>query len=93
LEKQTAIESGVLFEDVPREFKEYFDYVFKLKFEDTPDYNRLRRIMKELFFSKGYDYNFDWQVDDEDNEFEENSELTKDSSLQIHNDASTLHAK
>ena len=67
-EKVNQIESGIIFEDLPREFKEYFDYVSKLAFDEAPDYNKLRRILKELFFSKGFDYNFDWQVEDDDEE-------------------------
>ena len=64
-EKVNQIESGLLFEELPREFKDYFDYVIKLNFDENPDYGKLRRILKELFFSKGYDYNFDWQVEED----------------------------
>lgn len=79
--KQESIESGKLFEDLPREFKEYFNIVFDLKFEETPDYNKLRRIMKELFLNKGYDYNFDWQLSEVDCDNSVEDDTTKDSSL------------
>jgi serine/threonine protein kinase len=79
--KQECIESGKLFEGLPREFKEYFDVVINLNFEETPNYNKLRRMMKELFLNKGYDYNFDWQVSEVDNTNDFADEVTKDSSL------------
>lgn len=87
--KQEVIESGKLFEGLPREFKEYFNTVFALKFEEIPDYNKLRRIMKELFLNKGYDYNFDWQISDAGNDGGLEDEVTKDSSLVNNYEAET----
>lgn len=39
-------------------------YCRDLKFEEKPDYNHLRRIFKDLFNSKGYefDYVYDWNL-------------------------------
>lgn len=49
---------------LPDEFIEYMNYCRDLKFEEKPDYNYLRRIFKDLFNSKGYEYDyvFDWQL-------------------------------
>jgi len=80
--KEDSISSGKLFERLPREFKEYFDIVMSLKFEETPNYSKLRRIMKELFLNKGFDYNFDWQISQMDKGEDFEIETTKDSSLQ-----------
>jgi hypothetical protein len=37
-------------------------YCRELKFEEKPDYNHLRRIFKDLFNKKGYEYDYvyDW---------------------------------
>ena len=69
-----------MFEGLPTQFKQYFDIVQKLEFDESPNYNKLRRIMKELFLDKGYSYNFDWQADDIDDQ-ENASEVTKDTSI------------
>ena len=39
-------------------------YCRNLKFEEKPDYNKLRRIFKDLFNRMGYefDYNYDWTL-------------------------------
>jgi serine/threonine protein kinase len=79
--KLESIKSWILFDDLPREFKEYFDIVFKLKFNETPNYNKLRRLMKELFLNRGLDYNFDWQLSDMDRDNDLEVEHTKESSL------------
>mmetsp|Transcript_32811 Transcript_32811/g.29104 ORF Transcript_32811/g.29104 Transcript_32811/m.29104 type:complete len:164 (+) Transcript_32811:261-752(+) len=80
--KQESHLTGKLFADLPREFKEYFDIVMNLKFDEAPNYNKLRRIMKELFLDKGYDYNFDWVLSDLDSDKDLDEDFTKDSSLQ-----------
>ena len=48
----------------PAEFRSYFEYCRSLRFEDRPDYALLRRLLKDLFFQEGYqyDYVFDWNM-------------------------------
>ena len=91
--KEQSLASGSLFKNLPGQFKEYFDIVRGYDFEDTPNYNKLRRIFKELFLDKGYSYNFDWQADDVDIESDEDSDKTKDSSIANQYDDCTNHAK
>lgn len=40
------------------------DMCRKINFEERPDYDRMRSLFKELFYSQGfeYDYNFDWII-------------------------------
>jgi len=42
------------------------DYCRDIKFEEKPDYNYLRRILKDLFNRNGfeYDYVYDWNIQD-----------------------------
>jgi len=46
------------------EFRCYFEYCRSLRFEDRPDYAYLKRLFKELFYRKGFQYDnmFDWTV-------------------------------
>ena len=46
------------------EFKNYFEGVRALRFDDKPDYDFLKAQFRELFFRKGYSYDneFDWVV-------------------------------
>jgi hypothetical protein len=48
----------------PTEFRSYFEYCRSLRFEDRPDYAYLKRLFKELFYRKGFQYDnmFDWTV-------------------------------
>jgi casein kinase 1 len=52
----------VLCKDCPREFAEYLEYCKSLRFEETPDYNFLRRLFEDLLVRSGYtdDGVFDW---------------------------------
>lgn len=90
--KEESIRSGSLFENLPWQFKEYFDLVLALKFDETPNYSKLRRIMKELFYDKGYSYNFDWQVDEIENE-EHDSDDTQGTSVANQYDEFTYEHK
>lgn len=58
----TSLES--LCKGVPVEFKNYFEGVRALRFDDKPDYDFLKAQFRELFFRKGYSYDneFDWVV-------------------------------
>ena len=44
------------------EISNYITYCRKLKFDEKPDYNHLKRMLKELFMKEGfeYDYVYDW---------------------------------
>ena len=44
------------------------DYCRDIKFEEKPDYNYLRRILKDLFNRNGYEYDYvyDWNIIDKD---------------------------
>lgn len=48
----------------PSEFVTYLNYCRSLRFEDRPDYAYLRRLLKDLFFREGYQYDFvfDWTI-------------------------------
>ena len=48
----------------PAEFHQYLKYCKELKFEQDPDYDRLRKMLKDLFVRSGleYDYIFDWHL-------------------------------
>jgi hypothetical protein len=48
----------------PSEFRSYFEYCRSLRFEDRPDYAYLKRLFKELFYRKGFQYDnmFDWTI-------------------------------
>ena len=54
----------VLCKNYPPEFATYLQYCRSLRFDDKPDYAYLRRIMRELFYRKGYqsDFVFDWTI-------------------------------
>lgn len=51
-------------ETIPQEFITFMDYCREIKFEEKPDYNYLRRILKDLFNRNGfeYDYVYDWNI-------------------------------
>ena len=46
------------------EFRNFFEHVKSLGFEDRPDYDYLKRLFRELFFRKGYTYDniYDWDL-------------------------------
>ncbi|KAJ4882352.1 casein kinase I-like 5 [Raphanus sativus] len=46
----------------PTEFASYFHHCRSLRFEDRPDYAYLKRLLRELFIRRGFqfDYVFDW---------------------------------
>ena len=48
----------------PEEFTIYFNYCRSLKFEEKPDIGYLRKLLKDLFYRMGYEYDFvfDWMV-------------------------------
>jgi serine/threonine protein kinase len=58
----TSVES--LCKGYPQEFADYLEYCHKLKFEEKPDYAQLRKLFKDLFIRKGYEYDYlyDWLI-------------------------------
>jgi len=63
-EKKMSTPVEELCEHFPCEFVTYANYCRGLNFEDRPDYAYLRRLLKDLFFREGfqYDFVFDWII-------------------------------
>jgi len=61
-DKKMSTPINVLCKNYPIEFTKYMNYVRSLAFTDTPDYNFLREMFRDLFNREGYtfDYVFDW---------------------------------
>ncbi|CAF0925248.1 unnamed protein product [Rotaria sp. Silwood1] len=57
-----ATHIDVLCQSHPEEFSKYLKYVRNLDFFETPNYEYLRKLFKDLMDSRNYvcDYNFDW---------------------------------
>merc|ERR550532_1943090 len=64
MEKKMSIPVEVLCKNLPCEFVTYTNYCRSLQFEDRPDYAYLRKLLKDLFFREGYQYDsvFDWTI-------------------------------
>ncbi|RHY30963.1 hypothetical protein DYB32_003878 [Aphanomyces invadans] len=64
MEKKMNTPIEVLCKGYPAEFRAYFEYTRALRFDDKPDYAYLKRLFKELFFRKGFQFDamFDWTV-------------------------------
>jgi len=62
MQKKMDTPLNVLCSDMPEEFQKFLEYARGLKFEEKPDYQYLKRIFKELFLRKGFEYDFvyDW---------------------------------
>ena len=63
-EKKMSTPIELLCKHFPPEFATYLNYCRSLRFDDKPDYSYLRRIMRELFYRKGYsnDATYDWTI-------------------------------
>jgi len=61
-DKKMTTPVNVLCKNFPIEFTKYMNYVRSLGFTDTPDYNFLREMFRDLFNRENYtnDYIFDW---------------------------------
>lgn len=48
----------------PAEFATFLNYARSLRFDDKPDYQYLRKLLRDLFMREGYKYDavFDWTV-------------------------------
>nr|AOG62272.1 putative CK1/CK1/CK1-D protein kinase [Eurychasma dicksonii] len=64
MEKKMSTPTEVLTKGYPAEFRAYFEYCRALRFDDKPDYAYIKRLFKELFFRKGFQFDamFDWTV-------------------------------
>lgn len=62
LEKKKTTSLKDLCRGLPREFITYLEHTRALKFDEKPDYDKLRGIFGELFYRESYkkDYVFDW---------------------------------
>ncbi|CAL4963088.1 unnamed protein product [Urochloa decumbens] len=63
-ERKIATSVEALCRGYPTEFISYFHYCRSLRFEDTPDYQYLKRLFRDLFIREGFqfDYVFDWTI-------------------------------
>mmetsp|Transcript_29224 Transcript_29224/g.93620 ORF Transcript_29224/g.93620 Transcript_29224/m.93620 type:complete len:469 (-) Transcript_29224:894-2300(-) len=64
MEKKMSTSTEQLCKGYPSEMRSYFEYCRSLRFEDRPDYAYLKRLLKDLFYRKGFqqDHNFDWNI-------------------------------
>jgi casein kinase 1 len=63
MERKMSIPPDILCKGFPKEFVSYLSYCRALRFEDKPDYNFLRRILREVQVRENlpHDDPFDWQ--------------------------------
>ncbi|XP_015639233.1 casein kinase 1-like protein 2 isoform X3 [Oryza sativa Japonica Group] len=63
-ERKIATSTEALCRGYPTEFASYFHYCRSLRFEDSPDYQYLKRLFRDLFIREGFqfDYVFDWTI-------------------------------
>lgn len=63
-EKKKATTIELLCQDQPVEFASYLKACRKLGFDEKPDYGMLRKLFRDLFNTKGfeYDYIYDWLI-------------------------------
>ena len=61
-EKKMSTPVETLCKGFPGEFATYLNFTRSLRFEDKPDYQYLRKLLRDLFVKEGYqmDYIFDW---------------------------------
>merc|ERR1719265_818944 len=64
MDRKMSTSTESLCKGFPAEFRSYFEYCRSLRFEDRPDYAYLKRLFKELFYRKGFQYDnmYDWTV-------------------------------
>ena len=64
LEVKQTTPLEVLCKGFPHEFVEYLQDVKSLGFTDEPNYNKYRRMFRNLFIKSGfiYDYEYDWKM-------------------------------
>lgn len=64
LERKISTTTEMLCKGFPAEFRSYFEHVRSLRFDDRPDYDYLKRLFRELFFRKNFEFDnmYDWEV-------------------------------
>ncbi|CAE7210131.1 unnamed protein product [Rhizoctonia solani] len=62
MEEKMTTPTDLLYRGFPNEFGIFLNYCRALRFDDKPDYSYLRKLFRDLFVRKGYqyDYVFDW---------------------------------
>jgi len=91
MEKKIATSPDELCRGFPEEFVVYIQYCRALQFEDKPDYNYIRSLLKNVFekFSYEYDFQYDWNLikkkkEEEEKQNDLNNQNTKeDSSVKV----------
>jgi hypothetical protein len=63
-EKKIATPTDLLYRSFLNEFSTFLNYACALRFDDKLDYSHLRKLFRNLFTRKcyQYDYVFDWSV-------------------------------
>ena len=64
MEKKIASPIELLCKGFPEEFSNFINYTRDLKFDDRPDYNYLKRLLKSISDKEKFefDFNFDWII-------------------------------
>mmetsp|Transcript_104280 Transcript_104280/g.301693 ORF Transcript_104280/g.301693 Transcript_104280/m.301693 type:complete len:132 (-) Transcript_104280:69-464(-) len=64
-EAKRSTPPDVLCQQLPAEFTEYLAYCRGLAFEDRPDYDFLRGLLRKVFRREGYrnDFTFEWTLE------------------------------
>ena len=67
LEKKMEISLSKLCEGFPIEFEKFMNYVKNLEFEENPDYDMLRNLLKKVLEKNNLNYNyvFDWTTNED----------------------------
>ena len=62
MEKKMTTPIEILCKGLPSEVAMMLNYIRSLQFHEKPDYRYIRKILRELFFRKNYDwdYFYDW---------------------------------
>jgi len=93
-EKKISTTLDELCQGLPDEFKAFIKYARELKFEDKPDYNYLRNLLRKISKNNKLVFNyrkFDWQIEKEkmDNEQKENNKEKEKERKKVHNTTSS----
>ena len=93
-EKKMNISLDTLCQGLPDEFKTFIQYARNLKFEETPDYSYLKRLIKQICEKNklSFDYNkFDWNL--ERNEDSSSNEQKEDNNKKDNENKSKNESK
>jgi len=63
-DKKMSTPVETLCKGFPPEFATFLNYARSLRFDDKPDYQYLRKLLRDLFMKEGYKYDaiFDWTI-------------------------------